>query len=63
MGQILTKRGPRRVTRANFENILGNRCRKGLQANCDGVNHAYRVIDSDGKRLSKTFAEIADSVK
>ena len=45
----------------NFENILGNRCGKGLQGICDGINHPYGVIDSDGKRISKTFAEIADS--
>ena len=58
MGKILTKRGPRKVTHANFENILGNRCSKGLQGICDGINHPYGVIDSDGKRISKTFAEI-----
>ena len=59
MGKILTKRGSRKVIHANFENILGNRCSKGLQGICDGINHPYRVIDSDGKRISKTFAEIA----
>ena len=63
MGKFLTKMGPRKVTHANFENILGNRCSKGLQGICDGVYHPYRVIDSDGKRISKTFMEITDSVK
>ena len=53
------KKGSRKVTHANFENILGNRCSKGLQGICDGINHLYGVIDSDGKRISKTFAEIA----
>ena len=43
----------------NFENILGNPCGKGLQGICDGVNHLYGVNESDGKRISKTFAEIA----
>ena len=33
----------------NFENIIGNRCSKGLQGICDGINHPYGVIDSDGK--------------
>ena len=51
--------GPRRVTHANFENILGNRCIKGLQGVCDGINRLYGVNDSDGKRIFKTFAEIA----
>ena len=32
---------------------------RGLQGSCDGVNHPYGVVDSDGKRISKTFAEIA----
>ena len=59
MGKILTKRGSRKVTHANFENILRNRCSKGLQGICDGVNHPYRVIDSDDERISKTFTEIA----
>ena len=49
----------RKVTHANFKNILGNRYGKGLQGICDGINHLYRVNDSDGKRISKTFAEIA----
>ena len=53
------KKGSRKVTHANFENILGNRCGRGLQAICDGINHAYRVIDSDDKRISKRFAVIA----
>ena len=44
---------------ASFENILGNRCSKGLQGICDGVNHTHRVIDSDGKQISKTFVGIA----
>ena len=43
----------------NFENILGNRCSKGLQGICDDINHPYRVVNSDGKRISKTFTEIA----
>ena len=58
MGKNPHKKGPRKVTYANFENILGNRCGKGLQDICDGINHLYRVNDSDGKRISKTFAEI-----
>ena len=59
MGKILTKREVRKVIHANFENILRNRCSKGLQGICDGVNHPYRVVNSDGKRISKTFVEIA----
>ena len=59
MGKILAKRGPRKVTHANFENILGNRCGKGLQGICDGINHPYGVVNCDGKRISKTFAKIA----
>ena len=31
---------------------------RGLQGICDGINHLYRVNDSDGKQISKTFAEI-----
>ena len=44
----------------NFENILENRCGKGLQDICDEINHPYTVVNSNGKRISKTFAEIAD---
>ena len=63
MGKILTKRGPRKVIYANSENILGNHCSKELQGICDGINHPYKVINSDGKRISKTFAEIAVCIK
>ena len=59
MGKNPHKKWSRRVTHANFENILGNRCSKGLQGICDGINHLYGVIDSDGKQISKTFTEIA----
>ena len=59
MGKNAHKNRSRRVTYANFENILGNRCGKGLQSICDDINHLYRVNDRDGKRISKTFAEIA----
>ena len=51
-------KGVCKVTHANFENILGNRYGKGLQGICDGINHLYRVNDSDGKQISKTFTEI-----
>ena len=33
----------------NFENILGNRCGRGLQAICDGINNVYGEIVSDGR--------------
>ena len=59
MVKILTKTGPRKVTHGNFENILGNRRGKWLQGMCDDINHPYRVVNSDNKRISKTFAEIA----
>ena len=59
MGKILTKMGRHKVTHANFENVLGNCRGKGLQGICDDTNHQYRVVDSDDKRISKTFAEIA----
>ena len=59
MGKNDYKKRSRRVTHANFENILGNHCSKGLQGIGDGINHLYGVNDSDGKRISKTFAEIA----
>ena len=59
MGKNPHKRWPRKVTHANFENVLGNRCSKGLQGICDGINHLYEEIDSDCKRISKTFVEIA----
>ena len=59
MGKNPYKKGFRKVIHANFENILGNRCSKGLQGICDGINHPYGVIESGGKRISKTFAEIA----
>ena len=59
MGKNPHKKGSRKVTHANFENILGNRCGKGLQGICDGINHLYGVNDSNGKQISKTFAEIA----
>ena len=49
MGKILTKMGCRKVTHANFENILGNRRGKGLQSICDDINHPYRVVNSDDK--------------
>ena len=55
----LQKGGPARSLTANFENILGNRCIKGLQGICDGINHLYGVNDSDDKQISKRFAEIA----
>ena len=58
MGKNPHKKGSRKVTHANFENILRNRCGKGLQGICDGINHLYGVNDSNGKRISKTFAEI-----
>ena len=53
------KRRSRKVTYANFGNILGNRCIKGLQGICDGINHLYGENDSDGKQISKRFAEFA----
>ena len=46
MGKNPHKKGSRKVTHANFENILGNRCGKGLQGICDGINHLYGVNDS-----------------
>ena len=48
MGKILIKNRYRKVTHANFENILGNRCRRWLQGICDGINRPSRVIVSDG---------------
>ena len=60
MGKNPHKRRSRKVTHANLENILGNRCSKGLQGICDGINHLYGVNDSDGKQIfQKTLAEIA----
>ena len=49
MGKNPHKKGPRKVTHANFENVLGNRCGKGLQGICDGINHLYGVNDSEGR--------------
>ena len=59
MGKNPHKKGSRKVTHVNFEIILGNRYGKGLQGICDGINHRYGVNDSEGKRISKRFAEIA----
>ena len=33
----------------NFENVLGNRCIKGLQGICDSIKDLYGEIVSDGK--------------
>ena len=57
------KKESRKVTHANFENILGNCCGKGLQGICDGFNHLYGVNDSTLFPKHSRKSLFADGIK